>query len=205
MNLLIYNIDKGWSRKTISRSTMLLIDVYGIMWWHLCILWILYQRTSQHHSFWFDPISCLVVPLLCNFKFSKLGSCKERWSSHKRSRQTIMVNLKDQETCLHLTCSHFYLGNIFLSFYFIYTHLLRNHTLYVGCFSDRTISSSPQIISRISSTKKLISFILEFLDFFVYGELWKNNRIFCKCWRILLNTLNFDYSIRLISAVVLFK
>ena len=52
--------------------------------------------------------------------------------------------------------------------------------MYVGCFFDRTISNSPQIISRISSTKKLISFILEFLDFFVYEELWKNNRIFCK-------------------------
>ncbi|XP_050249194.1 sec-independent protein translocase protein TATA, chloroplastic-like [Quercus robur] len=32
-----------------------------------------------------------------------------------------------------------------------------------------------------SSTKKVISFILEFLDFFVYRELRKNNRIFCKC------------------------
>ena len=189
INLLICNIDKGW-RKKISRSTMLLIDVYGIMWWHICILWILYQGTSQHQSFWFDPISCLVVPLLCNFKFSKLGSCQERWFSHKRSRQTIMVNLKDQETCLHLTCSPFFTLVIFsCHFFFIYTHLLSNHTLYVGCSFDRTISSSPQIISRISSTKKLISFILEVFDFFVYKELWKNNHIFCKCRRIFLNTL----------------
>ncbi|XP_050275226.1 uncharacterized protein LOC126717498 isoform X3 [Quercus robur] len=56
-----------------------------------------------------------------------------------------------------------------------------NYTMQSGSFSGRTISTSPQIISCISSTRKLISFILEFLDFFVYEELWKNNRIFCKC------------------------
>ena len=69
---------------------------------------------------------------------------------------------------------------IFLSFYSIYTHLLSNHTLYVGCSFGPTISNSPKIVSHILSTKQLISFILVFVDFFVYKELWKNNRIFCK-------------------------
>ena len=69
---------------------------------------------------------------------------------------------------------------IFLSFYSIYTHLLSNHTLYVGCSFGPTISNSPKVVSHILSTKQLISFILVFVDFFVYKELWKNNRIFCK-------------------------
>ena len=128
----------------------------------------------------FDLIPLVVLLCLC-FVISKLGSCKERCPSHKRSRNMSSFNL----------FPFFFLGNIFLSFYFIYTHLLSNHTLYVGCSSDRTISSSPQIISRILSTRKRISFILEFLDFFVYRELWKNNCISCKCWKIFLNTLEF--------------
>ena len=84
---------------------------------------------------------------------------------------------------------HVYERFHFLVILFIYTHLLSNHTLYVGCSFGSTISSSPKIVSHIPSTKQLISYILVFVDFFVYKELWKNNRIFCKCWRIFLNTL----------------
>ena len=81
------------------------------------------------------------------------------------------------------------------SFYSIYMHLLSNHNLYLRCSFGPTISSSPKIISHIPLTKQLISFILVFEDFFffffffVYKELHLNNRIFFKCWRIFLNTL----------------
>jgi len=47
----------------------------------------------------------------------------------------------------------------------IYMHLLSNLGLYVGCSSDPTISNSPKIISYISSTKLLISFMLVFDGF----------------------------------------
>ena len=71
----------------------------------------------------------------------------------------------------------------------IYMYLLSNLGLYVGHSSGPTISNSPKIISYISSTKLLISFMLVFDGFFVYKELHLNNHIFWKCWRICLNTL----------------
>ena len=83
----------------------------------------------------------------------------------------------------------FCLGNILLSFYSIYMHLLSNHNLYVGCSSSPTISTYPKIISCIPSPKKLINFILVFKDSFVYKELHCYNHIFCKYWGIFLNTL----------------
>ena len=82
----------------------------------------------------------------------------------------------------------FCLGNIFLSFYSIYMHLLSNHNLYVGCSSGPTISTYPKSISYIPSPKKLIDFILVFEDSFVYKELHCYNCIFCKCWTIFVNT-----------------
>ena len=83
----------------------------------------------------------------------------------------------------------FCLGNIFLSFYSIYMHLLSNHNLYVGCSSGPTISTYPKSISYIPSPKKLIYCILAFEDPFVYKELHCYNRIFFNYWRIFLNTL----------------
>ena len=123
-------------------------------------------RPNTNH---FDLIPLVVLLCLC-LVISKLGSCKERCPSHKRSRNMSSFNLFPFFTLIIFSCH----STLFI-------HLLSNHTLYAGCSSDRTISSSPQIISCILSTRKRISFILEFLDFFVYRELWKNNRISCKC------------------------
>ncbi|KAL4609751.1 hypothetical protein ACB092_08G004000 [Castanea dentata] len=46
------------------------------------------------------------------------------------------------------------------------------------CSFGRTFSKSAKIVSRILSTKQLISFILVFEDFFVNKELWKNEAAF---------------------------